>query len=325
MSKLQEAVLNGLAEDEASNHVETEKEETLDQATGQSNKEEVQKEATEGKQPYTLEELQDIIENDKPIDVSRLSPEGVAIMKSFQRGFTPKLQEAALAKKELERIKQELEQLKARTKTPEDIVKEEFEKNPKETIVKINEAISDLQIKAAEANINGEDEEYNQIRKKIVALENLKDDLIISSTKQRDTEFEARKTKAIEAFNMAVAEAPIIKTKENEIYDFAINELKYSQDNLIRLLDPIINGVDGAAKNLVLLAKAYESAQANKKAKNIVPTPNSVIPSGSGEMAESGSVTREKRLKEYREMLKKVEEGSLDLETALLFRKKYNL
>ncbi len=55
-------------------------------------------------QPYTQEELLALLKGDGVIDRKRLTPEGQVLQKTFEKGLTPKFQEAAELRKQGEAL-----------------------------------------------------------------------------------------------------------------------------------------------------------------------------------------------------------------------------
>src|SRR5512139_3733546 len=55
-------------------------------------------------QPYTHEELLALLKGDGVIDRKRLTPEGQVLQKTFEKGLTPKFQEAAELRKQGEAL-----------------------------------------------------------------------------------------------------------------------------------------------------------------------------------------------------------------------------
>lgn len=277
-------------------------------------------EQQQSKNYYTPEELAEIIEKDLPIDTSRLTPEGIALMKSFQKGFTPKLQEAAEAKRQLEELKVELEKIKEATKSPEERLKDEFMRNPDKVLGEINSVISDLLVDASVAKAEGDESKLLEVKQKIVQLENIKSKLLMEKPKVELQQSTERERLALIALNNAVAQAPIIKEKGDDIYNYAVSKLGYTPEILQRMLDPIVNGVDVAAKNLVLLAKAYESYEIQNRANAIKPTATNVITQTMQNGGMNNNVAEE-----YKRILAEAQKGNVTLADVLEFKQKHNI
>lgn len=269
---------------------------------------------------YTPEELAEIIEKDLPIDTSRLTPEGIALMKSFQKGFTPKLQEAAEAKKQLEELKAELEKIKEATKSPEEKLRDEFMRDPDKVLGEINGVISDLLIDASIAKTEGDDGKLLEIKQKIVQLENIKSKLLMEKPKVELQQSTERERLALSALNNAIEQAPIIKEKGDDIYNYAVSKLGYTPEILQRMLDPVVNGVDVVAKNLVLLARAYEAYEMQNRASAIKPTATNVIT----QTMQTGGINNNV-MEEYKRILQEAQRGNVTLADVLEFKQKYNI
>jgi hypothetical protein len=118
---------------------ETEKKEpeaTQTETVTEEHKElEVSQEQAQEVKTYTPEELANLIASDEEIDTSRLSIEGQALMRSFQRGLTPKLQQIAELRKQLESDLRQKEMPKTKT------IADYFEDDPEGTLVWIDQQI----------------------------------------------------------------------------------------------------------------------------------------------------------------------------------------
>lgn len=106
-----------------------------EKVTEEQKEPEVSQEQVQEVKTYTPEELSNLIASDEEIDTSRLSIEGQALMRSFQRGLTPKLQQIAELRKQLESDLRQKEMPKTKT------IADYFEDDPEGTLVWIDQQI----------------------------------------------------------------------------------------------------------------------------------------------------------------------------------------
>lgn len=221
-----------------------------------------------GKTPYTSEEIAELIREDGDIDTSRLSPEGQAVMKAMQKGFTPKLQEAAEARKELERIRQEIEAAKPKAQ-PRDIY-EAYDQNPQEVLAFVNQEIARLANEDAYGNVA-----------EIERLRDMKTDFY----NREAVKYKETQAKQMES-NLVLQEiykaVPDIETKQLELKDFAINVMGFSEEELARETSPSAGMT--AATTIKRINQAYTKFNAGKTAqsKATKPAPTKVEKPGQG-------------------------------------------
>jgi hypothetical protein len=104
---------------------------------------EIEEEPKKKKEPYTEAEIQEILANDLEIDTSRLSPAEQATMKAMQRGFTPKLQEAAELRREVERLREAVQGGQAQKEQPQDIY-QAYDQDPEGVLQYVDAQIDEL-------------------------------------------------------------------------------------------------------------------------------------------------------------------------------------
>lgn len=103
--------------------------------------------APEELHPYTDVELEDIVKNDTVIDRNRLTPAQAAIHKTFEKGYTPKFQEAARLKKEAEELIASAKQVTPEPYFPDPQKNQifiDYQKDPQRITGTINSAIAQL-------------------------------------------------------------------------------------------------------------------------------------------------------------------------------------
>ena len=190
-------------------------------------------------------------------------------MKAMQRGFTPKLQEAAEIRKELDRIRSEFEAAKPKPQ-PKDIY-EAYDQDPEGVVNYVNQAIRDLAQEASPENIA-----------KIEELRDLKDQF-----RQRAvTNLQSQQTKQreyVEVMKAITDAVPDISSKQVALRDFALEVLGMSPEELATETDPMRSGMN-AARTVARINRAYDAFNAGKTAKTKVvkPQPTKVEAPGNG-------------------------------------------
>lgn len=121
-----------------------------------------------------VEELAELLRTEGKLDTSRLSAEGQAILKSFEKGYTPKFQEVAELKKQLEtELQQKQQEAQNKNLDPRETYFREFLGNPQKVFAEINAEIEKLEV------VSPYDENaFREARKTIVQLNKLKDEFI---------------------------------------------------------------------------------------------------------------------------------------------------
>ena len=236
---------------------ETAEEEEVIDETVEDTEVEVKKQEVE-KTPYTEAEIQEILKSDGEIDTSRLSPAEQATMKAMQRGFTPKLQEAAELRREVEQLR-EMVKGQVPEEQPSDIY-QAYDQDPEGVLKYVDSKINEL---AVEGNIP-------EVRQ----LEALKYEF---NRREIDKLKAQRSTQGKEAMLMsAILEAvPDLATKQGNLREYAINELGYTVEELAAETDPSVAG-ERAVRNIIRINHAYDKHQALtsvKKKRVKKPTP----------------------------------------------------
>lgn len=225
----------------------------------------------QSKVPYSTEEVSRILRegNFDAIDTSRLSEEGQLVMRAMQSGLTPKLQEAAEIRKELDRVRQELEASKPKAQ-PRDIY-EAFDQDPQNVVSYINN-----EIKALVAN----DPIANAVQ--IEQLRDLKDELRTREL-QRIQETSTKKAE-VDGYIQQIAKiVPDIAAKQHALVKFAVEVMGYSPEELNYETNPGLVG-ERAVKTVARINQAYDRFNAGRtiKQKEVKPTPTKVEPAGKG-------------------------------------------
>jgi hypothetical protein len=189
---------------------------------------EAQAEEVKGPKPYTPEELTELISSDGTVDVKRLSAEGQALMKSFQRGFTPKLEKVAQLERELAELKKKAEPEKA--KTWDDY----YETDPDNTLLYIDNQIAVKEQELDAFDYAGDSENARAKRKEIREWERLKSGLVTKNARKIEKELKAerdtlKKKTSIDGYD----------SKFNLAKDYLINVSKMSSDKAEKILDDV--------------------------------------------------------------------------------------
>lgn len=234
--------------------------------------------ATVVKQPYTPEELGEILrqEDFSSIDTSRLTDEGKAIMKSMQSGLTPKLQEAAELRREMEQLRQEMQAAKPQEQ-PKDIY-EAYDRSPTEVMGTINGEIQRLINEDPVANARSIEE-----------LREVKNELVLRDVQKVQTE--RTQNLEVQRVTQAVFKAvPDLAQKQQALQKFAIEVMGYSPQELAQETNPAVAG-DGAVRTIVRINNAYDrfNATATVKQKEVKPQPTEVEKGGAGFEAPQGN------------------------------------
>lgn len=200
-------------------------------------------------QVYSTEELTQIIREDGEVDTKRLSPEGIAIMKAMQRGFTPKLEEAASIRRELEDFKRQYEESKP--KPQPSTIEEAYDQNPKEVIGYIDGEIQRLIQEDASANLA-----------QIEQLRTVKQDL--SFREVNSLRSQAQTQQQTQAVMQKMMQAvPDLQTKQADLAKFAKDMLGYTDEELRQATSPAVAG-EAAIRNVMRINSAYEKINAGK-------------------------------------------------------------
>ena len=203
---------------------------------------------------YTPEELSELLETDADIDTSRLTDEGKAIMKSFQRGLTPKLQERSELRREVDELKKKLET----SKKPQTI-EEAFDQDPDGTMQYIDGQLGDLRGQAKAASDPDQKLEFLSSMEEIRAVR----DRLVARGIANQRQMTNQQAVITEAVNKIYKAIPDFDTKQKKLTDFAINDLGYSQAEVMQLSDPSIVG-PGAVKFIKTINKFYDKENAKE-------------------------------------------------------------
>lgn len=201
---------------------------------------------------YSPEEIESLLTQDVEVDTTRLSPEGRLLMKSFQKGFTPKLMERTELKREIENLRKEV----ASSKQPA-TVEEMFDRDPEGTLRYIDQEMSKHRTR-----LDGVD--ALDAVKHIEELRSVKDNLLLRGINQSRKMGELNRISA-EAQGEVLRAIPDFDKKEPILTDFAIKELGYSIEDIRFLTDPTNTG-KYASKFIMQINKTYEIANAQKTA-----------------------------------------------------------
>lgn len=202
---------------------------------------------------YTPDELAYCMENDIPVDTDRLSVEGKALMKQFQRGYTKKFEAVAEERKRIE-----AEKVKA--SDPKEQLYSQYCENPNETISAINAEIERFAVI-----------DSPETRQGIFRLQALKEELM----GRRQSEIQhAQQADVIKATSAATISKliPDFDTKQNALTEFAYG-LGLSKEELVYLTDP---GKVGqlAIKLTCIINAMYDRSNAGKTAEGKVKKTN---------------------------------------------------
>lgn len=199
------------------------------------------------KEPYTEAEIQEILNIDGEIDTSRLSPAEQATMKAMQRGFTPKLQEAAELRKEVALLREQMKEAKP-VEQPSDIFVA-YDEDPDGVLRYVDNQIQELAT-------TGDAESMASIRQ----LEALKFDFNRRDVQKLRDQTSTR-SKQSEIMNQIITAVPDLATKQGKLKEFAITELGYTEEELANETNPAVAGI-GAARAIARINTAYDKAQA---------------------------------------------------------------
>jgi len=201
------------------------------------------------KEPYTEEEIQQILASDGEIDTSRLSPAEQATMKAMQRGFTPKLQEAAELRREVEELRKRMEEAKPKEQ-PSDIF-EAYDQDPEGVIQYVDSQINELVATDPVENLA-------QIRQ----LESLKFEFNRREV-QKIREQSVNQSEQNKVMNEILSAVPDLASKQGALKDFALQELGYTEEELAYETNPATAGMK-AARAIARINTAFDKAQAKK-------------------------------------------------------------
>jgi len=208
---------------------------------------------------YTPEELEALLQSEGDVDTSRLSPEGKALMKSFQRGLDRKFQQVAEMKKSI---------AAQGPKTPREELFDRYVKDPGGVVGEINAEIEKME------SVDPTDERYTEARRTVARLQALKDDF---SVRRQDVIEHGRQVDSIVATTQAeiLKEIPDFKEKADKLTEFAVGA-GLSIQEVRALTDPTIVGPMALKLTRVinhLYDKLHAPVSAEKKVKRDAPPP----------------------------------------------------
>jgi Txe/YoeB family toxin of Txe-Axe toxin-antitoxin module len=232
---------------------------------------------------YKPEEIEQLLSADQEVDTARLSPEGRLLMKSFQKGFTPKLQERSELKRELENLRKEIGSLRQPAS-----IEEVFDKDPEGTLKYIESQIAEVR--------KGIDTDPFESIKKIEELRAVKDNLVLRSITGQRKVAELNRLEA-EVKNEVLSAIPDFDKKESKLTQYALEELGYTLDEIRFLTSPANTG-RYATKFIVQVNKMYEMNKAKSTVEEKrVKTPPKQESAGTGE-GDSQAASYRQALKE---------------------------
>jgi len=220
---------------------------------------------------YTPQELEALLQSEGEIDTSRLSTEGKALMKSFQRGMEKKFQQVAEMRKAAE--------AQAKPQDPREQLFQRYVQDPGGVTDEINSEIEKLE------SVDPADAQYAAARKTIARLHALKDGFftkrqsVIEHGQQADiivANTQAEITKAI----------PDFETKAPKLTEFAVS-LGLTLKEVQALTDPMVVG-PMALRLTKAINAAYDKINAPRTAETKVKkdAPPPLQRGGSGKTLE---------------------------------------
>ena len=222
------------------------------------------------KEPYTEAEIQEILKGDGEIDTTRLSPAEQATMKAMQRGFTPKLQEAAELRREVEELRKQVTEATPKEQ-PADIY-QAYDQDPDGVLQYVDSQINEL-VATGDAAKMGDIRQLESLKYEF----NRRD---VQKLRQQNT------TQSTETSHMTaiLSAVPDLATKQQALKDFAITELGYTEEELASETNPSISG-SNAVRAITRINTAYDKAQAKitvKKKRRVKKATNVEQPSSVG-------------------------------------------
>lgn len=246
---------------------------TTDTLTEETPKEEPPKETTQPEEKeigeknnlYTPEELEYLMASEEEVDTKRLTSEGQALMKQFQKVYTKKFMSLADERKKFEQQKTQQTQ-----QTKDDFLYTEFKRNPESVIADINSEISKLK-----------DDPYNEENiKKIDILSNAKEKLFLRKMQEGDADTRSQKIMS-EAQAEVLSAIPDYQEKQPKLSTFG-KSLGLTDEDIAYITNPLNTG-KYAAKLTITLNKAYDMINAGQTAekKIVKQTPKPLARPGS--------------------------------------------
>ena len=213
---------------------------------------------------YTPQELKELLADGdfSRVDTSRLSEEGKLVMKSMQSGLTPKLQEAAELRKELQALKESVEKVLPKPK-PKDIY-EAYDQDPTGTDNFINAKIEE----AIQAQDPVELERMKEYRERLRIYKQEKAMQAKQNAPPSDLEIQKVAAKLVQA-------VPNIAEIQTNLRDYALQVMGYEADELAELTD--LKRGTAAIREIQRIKNAWDkhtaARRAQAKAKKKRPAP----------------------------------------------------
>jgi hypothetical protein len=204
-------------------------------------------------------------------------------MRAMQAGLTPKLQESAELKRELQQIRSMIEESKPKPKPK--TIEEAFDQNPEETLGFLNKRVQEL------INSGADLHEIEKIRE--VRLQ-LRDRQMLKQQEQAQSNSYAQQL--VGALYQAV---PDINTKAEKLRDFAIEYMGMTPQELETETSLKTSG-QNAIKMIARINSAYEKMNVGKTAKaKAKAKPTSVEKPGTG--FDKPTINKKELFKQARE------------------------
>lgn len=212
------------------------------------------------KAKYTPDELENLLKTDAEVDTSRLSPEGILLMKSFQRGYDQKFKRLADEKKTVE-------EKKAEVKSPKVQLFERYTTDPAGVTREINTEIANL------AEVAPGHADYAKAQRAIYQLQALKDEFR-TVREQAIDQAKAQESIHQKAFLEVVEAIPDYAEKEPKLTEWAIKEMGLTMEDITYMSNPLKVG-PRAVRFIKAVNAAYDRLNAGKTAesKKVVPAP----------------------------------------------------
>lgn len=217
--------------------------------------------------PYTPEEIEELVKSDKDVDTSRLTLEGTALMKTFQRGYTPKLQKLAEERRQFEEERRRYQEPQHQQGQPKDAKQAYFElymADPLRVTTEINAEIQKL------SRGNPLDEGWEENNIKIAQLQGLKDDLALRRQQTQETDNRVQRVRS-ELSQALYSEIPDFDTKREKLVEYA-KGLGISEEDAFILTNPDIVGARVALNAVKAINRLYQ-ATIGVESKRKKPTP----------------------------------------------------
>lgn len=216
---------------------------------------------------YTPEEIEELVKSDKDIDTSRLTPEGTALMKSFQKGYTPKLQKLAEERRQFEEERRKYQEIQSQQGQPRDARQAYFEQymaDPAGITAEINAEIQNLR------KGTPYDENWEENQTKVLQLQSLKEDFAFKRQQvvETNSRLQAESNELAQAIHQAI---PDFDSRREKLLRHA-ESLGISEEDALILTNPRYVGKK-AALSVVKAIDSLYSATIGVESKRKKPTP----------------------------------------------------